>query len=589
MTPEPDEEEETAQTKPEISALQRQADQLIQMKSANPSQDQKAATADLESSVQTERGRGQPIKDSVRGQLEQGFGADFSGVRVHTDSKSDELNQSIQARAFTTGQDIFFRQGAYDTSSKQGQQLLAHELTHVVQQSGGAVQAKSEVNLVAKDSKIQRKASPGASSTRKPSPRQEKTDEKTELDKQSEPTQPTQKTDTAAAVGQPQPPADAAAGGNQPPAGEGAAKPPTVGGVAGNQPPTAGGEAAATPQATAAAGGGSDQAPTSPEEDPAFQAVVNATQELATQQQEHPPAIEKAEEAQAAAEPPANEVESKAQANQVGEMQQAETPEFDAAALKEKLMVRIADLAPKTLEEADEFENDNKLDSVKDELTDNVKQEQDASQGQLAEKAEETPDTSGIEPKSVAPLPQKDAEKSAKDTGAQKAAPKSKGRSEVETPLQKDSQKLDQQLAENKVTEEQLKKSNEPEFQAALKSKEQAHAHAEQAPPQYRQSEQDLIADAEATAITTAKEKTQEMQDARTQQFDEVRQQQVGAKGKDEHARTKIADDIHQIYENTKTKVDTILSELDAKVVEAFDAGRMRRKKPLRIMLASGW
>ena len=256
MTPEPDEEEETAQTKPEISALQRQADQLIQMKSANPSQDQKAATADLESSVQTERGRGQPIKDSVRGQLEQGFGADFSGVRVHTDSKSDELNQSIQARAFTTGQDIFFRQGAYDTSSKQGQQLLAHELTHVVQQSGGAVQAKSEVNLVAKDSKIQRKASPGASSTRKPSPRQEKTDEKTELDKQSEPTQPTQKTDTAAAVGQPQPPADAAAGGNQPPAGEGAAKPPTVGGVAGNQPPTAGGEAAATPQATAAAGGG---------------------------------------------------------------------------------------------------------------------------------------------------------------------------------------------------------------------------------------------------------------------------------------------------------------------------------------------
>jgi Domain of unknown function (DUF4157)/ADP-ribosyltransferase exoenzyme len=76
--------------------------------------------------------------------MSQAMGADFSGVKVHTDSQSDQLNQSIQAKAFTTGQDVFFRQGAFDPSSRSGQELLAHELTHVVQQNGGNVMRSVE-------------------------------------------------------------------------------------------------------------------------------------------------------------------------------------------------------------------------------------------------------------------------------------------------------------------------------------------------------------------------------------------------------------------------------------------------------------
>ncbi|MEQ8969174.1 MAG: DUF4157 domain-containing protein [Coleofasciculus sp. C1-SOL-03] len=103
------------------------------------------ASADLEASIQGKRGSGQPLDESVREPMEGAFGADFSGVRVHTDGKSDELNQAIQAKAFTTGEDVFFRQGAYEPGSKGGQELLAHELTHVVQQSGGAVQRNGGV------------------------------------------------------------------------------------------------------------------------------------------------------------------------------------------------------------------------------------------------------------------------------------------------------------------------------------------------------------------------------------------------------------------------------------------------------------
>jgi len=92
----------------------------------------------LESEIQGARGRGQPLSDSVRQPMERAFGADFGGVRVHADAEADSLNRSIQARAFTTGQDIFLRQGEYRPGNFEGQRLLAHELTHVVQQNGGA-------------------------------------------------------------------------------------------------------------------------------------------------------------------------------------------------------------------------------------------------------------------------------------------------------------------------------------------------------------------------------------------------------------------------------------------------------------------
>ncbi|MCA9925102.1 MAG: DUF4157 domain-containing protein, partial [Anaerolineales bacterium] len=98
----------------------------------------------LEQSIQSARGSGQPLADNVRTPMENAFGTDFSGVKVHTGSQSDMLNQSIQARAFTTGQDIFFRQGEYNLGSSGGQELLAHELTHVVQQGGATVQRQNE-------------------------------------------------------------------------------------------------------------------------------------------------------------------------------------------------------------------------------------------------------------------------------------------------------------------------------------------------------------------------------------------------------------------------------------------------------------
>ena len=91
------------------------------------------------SRINGKRGGGQPLDSAVQAKMSEATGHDFSGVKVHTSPESDQLNQQLGAKAFTTGQDIFFREGAYQPQSGGGQELLAHELTHVVQQSSGRV------------------------------------------------------------------------------------------------------------------------------------------------------------------------------------------------------------------------------------------------------------------------------------------------------------------------------------------------------------------------------------------------------------------------------------------------------------------
>jgi hypothetical protein len=78
---------------------------------------------------------GQPMPDAVRAKMESALGADFSDVRIHIGPQAS----SIGALAFTRGSDIYFAPGQYNPSSVQGQQILGHELQHVVQQRQGRV------------------------------------------------------------------------------------------------------------------------------------------------------------------------------------------------------------------------------------------------------------------------------------------------------------------------------------------------------------------------------------------------------------------------------------------------------------------
>jgi len=95
--------------------------------------------AGVEHDIDRHRGSGRPMPTTLRQQMEGAFGADFSGVRLHTGEHARALNDSMQAAAFTSGRDIFFRDGMPRAGHAGDQMLLAHELTHTVQQGDSPV------------------------------------------------------------------------------------------------------------------------------------------------------------------------------------------------------------------------------------------------------------------------------------------------------------------------------------------------------------------------------------------------------------------------------------------------------------------
>jgi len=115
--------------------LQRQVEEEeepLQAKQAN--NQMPAVTPTIESGIQSLKGGGQPLTESTRSYFEPRFGTDFSHVRVHTDSKAAETAKSMNAKAFTVGKDLVFGSEQFLPKTVTGKRLLAHELTHVLQQ-----------------------------------------------------------------------------------------------------------------------------------------------------------------------------------------------------------------------------------------------------------------------------------------------------------------------------------------------------------------------------------------------------------------------------------------------------------------------
>jgi hypothetical protein len=106
----------------------------------------------IEGRLAQRQGSGAPLSNDIQAFMESRFGADFSHVRVHTDREAAQLNRDLQAQAFTHGTDIYLGEGKYSPDTSAGKRLLAHELTHVAQQSGSAASIQRKKNeFVTKD------------------------------------------------------------------------------------------------------------------------------------------------------------------------------------------------------------------------------------------------------------------------------------------------------------------------------------------------------------------------------------------------------------------------------------------------------
>ena len=134
------EDEEELQMKPLAATttptVQRQEDEEeLQMKPLGGGGFQ--ASDDIERQLRLRRGGGSPLSANLRAEMEARFGVSFDAVRLHKDGEAGQLNEDLRARAFTHGTDIYLGASQPDITTGEGKRLLAHELTHVVQQTGG--------------------------------------------------------------------------------------------------------------------------------------------------------------------------------------------------------------------------------------------------------------------------------------------------------------------------------------------------------------------------------------------------------------------------------------------------------------------
>jgi len=516
------------------------------------------------------KGSGSELPGTTRGFMESRFNADFGKVRVHTGSGAEQMNSQIQAQAFTHGNDIYFNRDRYAPDTSGGRLLLAHELTHTIQQGASPVhntisakqfshpgagtlvsrapQAQATAPVTAnidlsgksggstldddakKYFKKSHKADVGdilihtdweaaqiCRARRVPaftqgrhicfdpfrySPTSEeggillakqvaeslrqrsiiapgvgiKFGGVGENKKTAKRKQPTGKDDASAK--------DKKKAGAKETGAKGAKKKGTDEKRRGKR----GADKSDGPPVKSVKPN-PKKSPSSPDEDPAFQRVVGKTKATAKKQKHHDPAESKASDAQKASPAAPKEAESKAKERKTGGMDEAAKKDkpFDSKTFKAELLKKIEDVTPKTLEDAVDFKENNKVSEVKTVMTEKVSEQKKDTTGPVTTANAQPLQVNEADNKHPLPLPPTPKGAKPAGVGAQDAAPKQKKDNEIS--LQEQSSSLDKEMKDNDVTEEQLTKSNEPSFTAALDQKKSAQKDAVEKPKQFRKDE----------------------------------------------------------------------------------------------------
>ncbi len=156
-----EEEEETVQTYAHQRSPSMYRSDVIQLGGRGPPA---VAGVQFQSQLHNSTSGGRPMSGPVGNFMASRFGADFSMVKIHADTSAQQMSKQVNAHAFTYGNHIYFNSGKYDPDSKSGQTLLAHELTHTIQQGASPVQSnvqrKHAFTAVQKKSILQRQIAP---------------------------------------------------------------------------------------------------------------------------------------------------------------------------------------------------------------------------------------------------------------------------------------------------------------------------------------------------------------------------------------------------------------------------------------------
>ncbi|MEU8882428.1 hypothetical protein [Streptomyces hydrogenans] len=285
----------------------------------------------------------------------------------------------------------------------------------------------------------------------------------------------------------------------------------------------------------------------------------------------HAPAAAESKSAQDAAVAPPDDKEAQGKAANAEKMNAAKPGEFDKAAFVAAVDKAIEAQAPKNLDEADKFSKSGKADKVKDEVDGKVTDGKNTSAKDIETTTKAPPDTSAAKDKPVTPMtpdnaPGNPGAPSAADAIPEKQPP-------AVTDFSQGPAENDKAMADAEVTEEQLAKGNEPEFDDALKAKKTAETDSAKAPGKAHTAEDQQLATAKAGAAAAGAQAMNTLTATRAAAGKAVDGGKGETKSKDERKRAEVTAKLQKVFDATKKDVEATLTSLDQKVDTAFTTG----------------
>lgn len=311
-------------------------------------------------------------------------------------------------------------------------------------------------------------------------------------------------------------------------------------------------------------------APVRPADDAAFAQVRGRITGFATAKKAHPPAASKAKEAQDAAVAPTDDLGAQAKAAKVDTMDAQQAGSFDKKAFIAAVKAAIEAKSPKTLKEAADYKASGKAREVKGEVKGLVTQGKEGQAKDIETATEAPPDQSKAVPKPVTPMAGEQPGQAAAIPAAG-AVPKPAPPEQLN--LAGGKHAANQEMADGEVTEQQLAQSNEPQFEQALADKKAAAAHADTAPGQFRQHEQEVIQQGKADAAAETAVAVTGMQGTKASALAGLVADKSKTKSKDEARRAEVTARVQGIFAATEADVKKILDGIDPKVEAAFEQG----------------
>ncbi|GAA3478687.1 hypothetical protein [Streptomyces yanii] len=312
----------------------------------------------------------------------------------------------------------------------------------------------------------------------------------------------------------------------------------------------------------------------------------------------HAPAATESKSAQDAAVAPPDDKEAQGKAANAEKMNAAKPGEFNKQAFIDAVNKAIEAQAPKNLDDADKFSKSGKADKIKSEVDGKVTDGKEKSAKDIETTTKAAPDTSAAKDKQVTPMT---PDQPPANPGAPSAADAIPAQQPAAvTDFSEGPAQNDKAMADAEVTEDQLAKGNEPEFNEALSAKKTAETDSAKAPAKGKAAEAQQLSSAKTAAAASGTQAMNALTATRAAAGKEVDGGKGDTKSKDEKKRAEVTAKLQKVYDSTKKDVEETLSGLDKKVDDkftsgekaardAFTADHKRRMKAYKDKRYSGW